>query len=158
MKCYPHCLSARSHRRRRLMPKSAMTGKLTRRLRKTDPKHKNAVWPPPTRRLRYHALDMCISYGIAKGDGSLDRDAIPADKISLSRPEYKDWISVPNYGAERATWYKQRDEMVKAQQQTAEPMTAANNPFSRKVRVSVDLRAIILRLWFRVHLNSRRFI
>lgn len=106
-------------------------------LRERNPRHPGAVWPPPTRRLRYHALDLYVCYGIAKGDGSLDPSTTPADKINLSNAEYKDWINVSVYGPDRKKWYDQRKQYLAAANREAEPMTKERNPFSKKAKTAI---------------------
>lgn len=101
-----------------------------------EPNNPQFRWPPPTRRLRYKALDNYILYGIAKGEGNLDESALPAPHIKLSDAEYRDWISIRNYGAQRKTWYQQRDELVKKISGTAEKMTADKNPYAKKEKAA----------------------
>lgn len=109
--------------------------------RRTEPSNPAFAWPPPTRRLRYKALDNYILYGIAKGEKTLDPDAQPAAHIKLTDPEYKDWVSINAYGAQRKTWYQQRDALIKKISATAEKMTADKNPYSKKEKIAAQVQA-----------------
>lgn len=115
--------------------------------RKTDRNNPAYCWPPPTRRLRYKALDNFIMYGIAKAEKNLDDDAIPAPHIKLSGPEYKDWISMQSYGGKRKTWYEQRDALIKKISGTAEKLTADKNPYAKKEKAAANLQAQRNREW-----------
>lgn len=109
--------------------------------RRTEPNNPRFKWPPPTRRLRYKALDNFIAYGIAKAEGILDPDVQPAPHIKLSSPEYRDWISIAAYGGKRKAWYEQRDALVKKISGHAEPLSADKNPYAKKEKVAAIQQA-----------------
>lgn len=69
------------------------------------------VWPPPTARLRYKAMDDYYANGVAM----LERHTVPhAPHVRLSGEEFCDWINERKYGGKRKALYVQHRRLLNA--------------------------------------------